>query len=432
MNKIPVTGGAAVPIADEIGLLGADWGPDDTVVAAGSDGLWAMTASGDEMTQLTTLADREVAHYLPRFLPSGRAVLFYAWTSDGVGQLAVHDLDTGQRKNLSPGTSPQFAPTGHLVFWRDGALWAAPFDPESLDLLGEALPVVQEVEANNRGMALFMMSDTGTLLYRHGRAPAVTVRTLVWVDRQGNEEQVPLEPGPYGSVRLSPDNQQIAVQLNQGFTNTDLAVFDLRSERLSMLTFHPGTDSYPIWTPDGKRIVFQSDRESRPGVGNLFWKNADGTGQAEHLVTSEANQAPSSVSPDGTMLVIGHAREGTLIDIDIVSTDDYTVTPLLGSEANELYGQVSPDGRWIAYVTDETEPEQIVVRPFPNVDDGRWLITRDGGRDPMWSPTGQELIYRACWRSCESEEMWTAVDGRQRRFGLVRRCFWLSSASRFL
>ena len=217
-------------------------------------------------------------------------------------------------------------------------------------------------------------------------------RTLVWVDRQGTEEPLAAEPLPYESPRVSPDGRSVVLQIDSG-ADADVVVYDLERNTPSRVTFDSGADVFPIWTPDGQRVVFSSDRE---GVQNLYSKAADGTGQAERLTTSETIQLASSWSVDGQTLVF-HGLVGANVRVGTLPLDDPSQTESLlaaGTHSYDAYPEVSPDGRWLAYHSNESGQYEVYVRPFPNVDDGRWQISPNGGFSPVWGPDGRELFYR--------------------------------------
>jgi serine/threonine-protein kinase len=276
-------------------------------------------------------------------------------------------------------------------------LWAVPFDLQRLEITGDAAPVVQGVEMNAQlGFVPYDFSDNGLLVYVRGAdtSGAITPkRSLLWLDRQGREEPLAAESHPYVSPRLSPDGGRIAVGINDGI-NADIWIYDLVRDTLSRLTFDPGSDSEPIWTPDGERVVFASTREG----GGLFSRAANGTGQVERLTSPPVGRPhiPESFSPDATLLVV-RDNQGAFSDIHLWNLEREPVSETLTAAPNAWEGAsaISPDGRWIAYSSNETGRFEVYVRPFPDLDGGKWQISTDGGASPVWGSQGMELFYRA-------------------------------------
>jgi serine/threonine-protein kinase len=228
------------------------------------------------------------------------------------------------------------------------------------------------------------VSADGTLAYVPGGA-SVNVRTLVWVDRQGREEPLPTQPRPYSWVRVSPDGTRVAMEVQDG-ENTDVWIHDIARRTQTRLTFGPEPDRFPFWTPDGRRIVWSSGSD-------LVWKPADGTGQVERLATSNTPLFPSAWSRDGSTLLAG----GTAPSVDILALPmegRRELQTLIATEFNEGRPAISPNGKWMAYFSNESRRFEIYVRPFPNVDDGRWQISTGGGTSPVWSPDGRHLFFR--------------------------------------
>ena len=260
-----------------------------------------VSADGGAPVVLIPLTGTEEVGYGPQVLPGNEAVLFTL--GDGRNwddaQIVVHFLETGERKVLvEGGRDARYVPTGHLVYVLDRTLWAVPFDVDELEVTGGPIPMAEGVVTAGEltGAAQFSVSDTGALLYVTGSDLAV--RTLVWVDRDGREEALAAEPRAYTYPRISPDGGRVALDIRD--EESDIWIWDFARETLSRFTFDPGRDQYPIWTPDGLRVVFGSERE---GTTNLFWKAADGTGNVERLSESENRQFPLTVSPDGSRLV---------------------------------------------------------------------------------------------------------------------------------
>ena len=335
-------------------------------------------------------------HYWPEFLPSGRAVLFTVGKSGIVdaetSQIAVLDLDTReQRVLIEGGTHPRYV-SGYLVYAFNDTLRAVRFDANRLEVLSEPIPVLEGLTTTYSGGVNVDVSDNGSLVYQEGGLQA-GVNTLVWVDRDGNEELVDAEPQPYTGVALSPDGGRVVLQVNDP-DNIDLVSYDLTRDTPTRFTFDPALDQYPLWTQDGRHVVFASTRD---GTFNLYRKAADGTGQVERLTTSDNAQAPTAATPDGRTLLFGEARAQTGIDIGTLSLDgdDRAVTWLLEDETDQAHTHVSPDGRWIAHTSDQSGRREVYVRPFPNVNGGRWQISRNGGFAPRWGPDSRELFFQS-------------------------------------
>ena len=308
-------------------------------------------------------------------------------------QIAVLSLDTGEYKVvLRGGSYPRYSPTGHLLYGVQGNLWAVAFDLNRLERVGDPVPVQEGVVTKPRGAADFSVSENGSLIYVPDVAQALQARTLVWVDREGREEELNAPPAPYESPRISPDGRYVAVEVRAP-ENSDVMVYDLERDTPTRLTLDPGLDRFPIWTPDGQRVLFASDRE---GQLNIFSKAADGTGQADRVTTSDNMQWAESLSVDGMTLVVGDfVLSGGQIDIHVISLGEQTRTEgLIQTGFAEVNSQISPDGRWIAYQSNVSGQFEVYVRPFPNVNESRMRISRDGGQSPLWAPGGQELFFR--------------------------------------
>jgi eukaryotic-like serine/threonine-protein kinase len=242
---------------------------------------------------------------------------------------------------------------------------------------------VRQSQDVNTGAVQFSIARDGTLVY----VPSISEkRKLVWVDRQGRETTVPAPPRMFQSPRISPDGSRVAVDvLDQ---DRDLWILDLSRQTLARLTFGPAEDRNPVWTPDGRRVIFSSQREGPPRV---FWQAADGTGAADRL--SDVNGLwPSSITPDGGRVLL--RTGGSPNDVVILPvSQEQRVELLIHTPYTELNAEISPNGRWIAYESDESGEMQVYVRSFPDVNEGRWMISTGGGVGPMWSRSGRELLY---------------------------------------
>jgi serine/threonine-protein kinase len=402
IKKVAITGGPVTTVAtiDGNGPAGAAWGEDGTIVYAtvfSAKGLEAVSSDGGEQAVLTT-ADRERGqfdHYDPSFLPGGAAVLFTITAANQgpeASQVAVLDLRTRQQTILIRGGSQaRFVPTGHLVYAAGGSLWAIGFDRSRLQVRGTPVPVVQNVLTEGLS-ASAAVSSAGTLAYTVGGIVGEEGRSLIWVDRSGREEPIPAPIRAYRYPRLSPDGTRIALDVRG--EGDGVSLWDFAAGTLTSVAQSNGVDWYPVWLPDGRGLVFTSNRT---GVLNLFRLDADGSNQPQQLTTSANPQMPFAVTPDGLEVLLREDIEGTGRDLMRLSLSQpgTAATPLVQTPALEQNAELAPSGRWMAYESNESGGEQIHVRPFPDVDRGRWLVSMNGGRTPLWSRDGRELFFLA-------------------------------------
>jgi eukaryotic-like serine/threonine-protein kinase len=404
LKKVAISGGPALALcALDSASRGATWGTDDSIIfatASPSTGLQRVSSAGGEPTVLTT-PNRERGehdHLWPQFLPGSRAVLFTITPMTGgvdASQVAVLDLSTGAQKIVMRGGSQaQYVSSGHLIYAAANTLRAVAFDVKRLETTGTGIPVVSQVVTIVNGTAEFDIARDGTLVYAAGGAGAAPARTLVWVDRQGHEEAIKAAPArPYLYPRLSPDGTRVALEIRD--QENDVWVWNLARETLTRITSDPGVDQAPVWMPDGLRLVFTSTQAG--GVGSLFWQAADGTGIAERLTESPNYQRPSAVSPDGLRVLFWETAEKTATDVMMLTLEekDRRVQPLIQGPLVDRSAEVSPDGQWLAYESNDSGQPQIFVRPFPDVDKRRIQVSTAGGAQPLWARNGQELFYIA-------------------------------------
>jgi serine/threonine-protein kinase len=417
LKKIPVSGGAPQILTGTPPVWrGATWGPDDTLIFAASatSGLSRISTVGntlppdafsdapiDRRGQILTTPDPmkgEYSHRWPQFLPGGKAVLFTIDTGDSFddARIAVLSLETGKTDVLlDGGTNPRYSPTGHIVFSRAGALLAMPFDLERLERTGDPVTVVEGISMEPGGAVHFTFSDDGSLAYVAGGMLAQD-RKLVWVNRQGEVEPLAAEPREYMSPSLSPDGKQVAVATREG-SNYDIWVSDVARGSLTRLTSQPGEDHAPIWTPDGKQVTFAADVKVGGVTGPpvLWWRPADRSSPQKLLLgTDETMESrfPTSWSPDGQTLVF----TSNLSDIWMLPLEDEQEPwPFLNTEFDETGAMFSPDGHWLAYMSNETGRDEVYVQAFSVTDlGGTKQISIGGGTEPVWAPDGRELFYR--------------------------------------
>jgi eukaryotic-like serine/threonine-protein kinase len=395
LKKISVSGGAAVTIGDAPDPRGANWTGLGTIAfAPTSVSIVEQVQEGGGTTRaLTRLEKGERSHRWPEFLPVGKAVLFAAGTNAynfTSAQVAVQSVGTGQRRNLiQGGMYPRYAPSGHLVYAQGGNLVAVPFDPRSLTVTGAAVPVVEGVlQSPVTGAAQYSFSSTGSLVYALGSVQSAQ-SNLVWVNRSGAEQPVAAPAHSYVQPRLSPDGRRVAVMITEQEAQTWL--YDLSRGTLTRFTFEGSVNINPVWAPDGKRIAFESNKL---GPRNIFWQLADGSGGLERLNTSEYPQVPMSWSPDGQLLAFLEVNPTTQRDVWVLRMSDHKAQPFLQTQFDESVPRFSPDGRWLAYMSDESGRYEIYVQPYPGPG-GKWLISTEGGTEPVWNPNGRELFYRS-------------------------------------
>jgi len=393
LKKVSIHGGPPVVLSEGFGgIAGASWGADDSIIFGTyqPNGLFRVSAAGgEEREPLTNLEEGESGHRWPEILPGGHIVLFTVEKGQGEAnrEISALNLETGERKLLiRGGSNPHYAATGHIVYGADGTLRAVPFDLDAVEVKGDPIPVLEGVVTQARGDAHFSLAEDGTLVYVPGTGGGVVGQlTFVWVDREGREEPVAAEPRAYQEFNLSPDGTKIAVRVI-GPGNHDVWIYDLVRNTQMRLTFDPAIEAFPIWTPDGQRVAFGSSDAP------LSWKAADGTGEVEILVES-SRQVPQAFSSDGTALVF-QDRTPSGYYLGMLSLDgERTSTLLLETKFGERNAALSPDGRWMAYQSNESGQFEVYVRPFPDVNGGRWQVSSSGGSWPLWNPNGREFFY---------------------------------------
>jgi serine/threonine-protein kinase len=393
LKRIALSGGAPVVIA--AGLTssdGASWGQGDTILFDQDVGMYRVSAKGGTPERVVEVRAGENLGR-PELLPDGDTVLFATVISANwdAAQIVAQSLSTGDRTVLiQGGRSAHYLPTGHLVYALGDRLFAMAFDLDTLTVSGDAVPLVQSVmRAANTDSADYGIAADGTLAYVSG-TDRLARHSLVWVDRNGREESINAPVRNYQYAQLSPDGSRVA--LDSRDEENDIWIFDLARETLQRLTSDPGANRAPVWSPDGKRVA------SSRALGNaedIYWQVADGSGMAEPLTNNSSELElplfPSSFTPDGSALLFTAGDD----DIWMTTIDGTAATsaPVLDSAAREGSPALSPDGRWLAYKSDESGQYEIYVRPFPDIKAGLVQVSTNGGSHPDWSPDGSELFY---------------------------------------
>jgi Tol biopolymer transport system component len=394
LKKVSVAGGASVTLGDVANPRGASWGSQGVIAFSASTTslLQELPDAGGAPQPLTHFDKGENSHRWPEFLPGGKAVLFASGVGGGFNgaQIAAQSVATGERRNLvQGGTNPRYAPTGHLVYAQGGNLMAVPFDPQRLAVTGSAVPIVEGVVQSVAGNSQYSFSAAGSLVYVPGSVQSRRT-TLVWVSRNGGEKPLPAPAHNYEWPRISPDGRRLAVTILED--GSQIWLYDLSRETLTRSTFEGNVNIGPLWTPDGKRITFRTNKEG--AADHSFWQLADGSGGLEQLTTGEYNESPSSWSPDGQLLAFMETNPTTGQDIWVLRMSDRKAQPFLRTRFNESVPRFSPDGRWLSYISDESGRYEVYVQPYPGPG-GKWQISTEGGTEPVWNPNGRELFYRS-------------------------------------
>jgi len=399
LKKISVEGGAAFDLCNLAALQGGSWSEDGNIIVAIQDSsstLRSIPATGGEPVPVTELAVGEF--FLPRWpqiLPGGKTVLFTAapgLNAYDSANIEVMSFADHKRKTLvRGGTFGRYLPSGHLVYVNGGTLFAVPFDLDRLEVHGTPVPVLERVAYSfQSGFAQLDFSRTGTLVYRAGGALGGRV-TVQWMDSTGETQPLLAKPGFYLRPRLSPDGARLAMDMRVG-ANQDIWVYDWKRSGMMRLTFD-GSNQNQVWTPDGRYIIFG-------GKQGMFWTRSDGASKPQPLTRSSNVEYPYSVAPDGKRLAFHSATLGTGFDLWTLPLESDggglragTPEVFLQTPFDERYPVFSPDGRWLAYSSNESGNYQVYVRAFP--DHGRrWQISNDGGLTPAWSRNGRELYFR--------------------------------------
>ncbi|HEV8132988.1 MAG TPA: protein kinase [Acidobacteriota bacterium] len=396
LKKIEVTGGPAQTLCDAPVARGGTWNRGGVIVFAptASGALYRVPAGGGTPAPLTMLdaSREETSHYHPSFLPDSRHFLFLANSphQESAG-IYVGTLDSRETKLLvNTDASAAYAPPGYLLFLRDRTLMAQSFDADRLELTGEPFPVAEQVDRLGQGVryALFSVSETGVLVYRSGSSDNVQ---LIWFDRAGKQLGAIAPKGNYATPWLSPDEKRVAVgHVEPNARNSDIWLIELARGTPTRFTFGQRDSTTPIWSPDGSRVVFSSDRD---GLMNLYQRAASGTGNDEILLKSDNHKLCNDWSLDGKLILYSAYPKGGNGDLWVLPiSGQQKPFPFLQTEFNEAQGRFSPDGKWIAYASNESGTWQVYVQSFP-FPGGKWQVSTNGGAQPQWRRDAKELFY---------------------------------------
>ena len=400
LKKVAATGGAVVTLADAPAGRGGSWADDGTItfqpdISSVNAALVRVSSAGGK-PELLSQETRGRARF-PQVLPGDR-VLYTRAVPGGVAEVLVGPLGSRERKVLVQGGYGRYVPSGHLLYVQNATLFAVGFDVDRLELVGRAVPLIEGLmAAENMMAAQFSVSNTGTLVYLPGRLIA-TDPPILWMDARGATTPLLPKPTTWGNPKFSTDGRKLAVDMLDG--SSDIWVYDLERGSLDRVTFEREiADAEPVWTPNGERLVFRSDRDNL-GVSNLYWKRADNTGGIQRLTKSDVNQFPGSWHPSGKYLAFSQQSVRTNPDIWILPMEGDeksgwkpgTPTVFLNTTSNEGEPMFSPDGRWLAYTSNETGTVEVFVRAFPGPG-GPWQISSGGGLTPVWSRTKPEILY---------------------------------------
>ena len=402
LRKIDANGGPPQALCEVSSGRGGSWGTTGMILftPAPTDAIYKVPSAGGVPVAVTTLDEKnaETSHRFPEFLPDGIHFLYLVEArSDIAGSVGGFTLLAGSTESkirtrvLASNASARYAKSGHILFLRDRTLMAQRFDPEKLALIGEAVPVAENMTRTGRFEAMFSVADEGLLAFQAGMVTELS--TLVWVDRTGRDIETVGKPADYRGIALSPNGKRVAVGVVDPVSQkTDIWALDIERGASTRLTFHPDEDYSPTWSPDGKRVYFTSDRQGR---GDIYWKSSSGTGKDEISVADPDLSILTSISADGrTGAIMTSSGRTTRWDLSILNFADGRVRSFLQTPFSELSPALSPDGQWVVYMSNESGRGEIYVQSLQD-DGGKWQISTDGGTRPVWSRGSSEIIFQA-------------------------------------
>jgi Tol biopolymer transport system component len=446
LMKIEATGGPPQTVADFPGPFGGGaWNQDDVIVFGERQvGLFQVPAAGGIPVRITALdpARQEYLHYSPSFLPDGRHFVYVRSPSDDrksaiyLGSIDTKPEQQSSKPLVASNSHAVYTPSadpgaGYLLFMREGALMAQPFDNRRMELKGHPAPVADQL-GNKVGHGAFSASANDVLVFQRS---VVSDRQLTWYDREGKVLGTVGEPGNYQRLAFSPDGTRLAV-MNEGGVDANIWLLDLsRGGASTRFTFGSARDANAVWSPDGSRIIFTSNRD---GPYNLYQKSANGGKDEVALLQSSEDKLPTSWSPDGRFLLYTLLRPKSKSDLWVLPLEgDKKPVPFLIADYNERQARFSPDGHWVAYTSDESGQDEVDVRSFSMNSartaveaGGKWPISNGFGAEPHWRGDGRELYYRSRGGGLLAVEVTTNPSfraGTPQSLGPMTIPFWNSS-----
>ena len=400
LHRVRAEGSAPQEISDVESTFGAYWTEDNNLLFTNfRDGmLYKMTSAGRSSELIEGQVESNLVHSFPFPINASGTLIYTVHPNESVSLGDIYILDASEgssRLLIEDGFNARYAPSGHIVFIRDGSLWAVPFDVDTLEIVGEEVPVVTGIETwADRGLSNYAFSNYGRLVYLPGEqltpgGARVFQSNLIWLNKDGSEEEIDLAPQAFSFPEISPDGSLLALTISEGArSSSDIWVYDFARKTLGKRTFS-GLASRSIWNSDGSELYFRT--VDTYGVANGIWSvPTNGTGSPE-MVLLEADQ-PLSTTPDDTDLIYSR---GVGVNRNIFSLSEGVASnePLFSNTGVISNSRISPDGNWITYVSVESGINQIYVHPYPDVNSGKWQISISGGNEPIWSADSSQIYF---------------------------------------
>jgi hypothetical protein len=394
LKKMDLDGGSVQTLCDAPSGRGGTWNQDGVILFTPSGqlggGLYRIAALGGTPTQISSpdASRGETSHRWPMFLPDGKHFLYMTFAVAIQGDsnaIYVGSLDSKEKRFVTKATAnAAYAAPGYLLYYRDKTLFGQRFDPVNFELKGEPAPILTEVQYQARvGRVGFSASDSGLLVAQNSGAASFS--QLIWLDRKGNQVGVVGKPDLYANVSLAPDGKSVAVdKTDSSNQNTDVWIYELQHDGAKRMTFDPAIDAMPVWSPDASRLVFSSSRQN---VFNLYLKAADGTQEEKLIQHVDVDEYPSDWSRDARFILYNRGP-----DLWFLTLPEMTSTPFLKTPSTLKNGHYSPDGKWVAYASNESGKWEVYVTSFPAAQ-GKWQVSSGGGEQPRWRGDGKELFY---------------------------------------